>query len=69
MKSSYTCPACEKPLKLTYAPLRRVMLYCPHGSCESFAANQEHVGETEQEAFKKLERAVEVEIEKKQWKE
>lgn len=56
--SKYKCPHCGHVLHIdpTASPL--IKLYCPTGPCDSKAADKGQIGETEQEAFEKLELTV-----------
>lgn len=61
MTSKHVCPDCKQPLSMeVYAD--EVFLFCAYGPCASQVANDGASGETEAQAFKKLEQAVEDDI-------
>lgn len=70
-----TCPSCGKPLRvkrfdnsLKARHLEGYLAYCAHGPCQSFAANDGQFGKDPKQAIANLQRAVEIEEEKRQCK-
>jgi len=62
------CPACKRPLVVAHewnpaVPPGQVTVYCPHGPCDSEAANCGATGDTIDEALTALARAVDAEAE------
>lgn len=61
MKSKHLCPDCKTPLTVEECD-GDVLLYCAYGPCASYIANDGATAATEDEAWKKLEKAVEDDI-------
>lgn len=65
MKSRYKCPSCDKHLSIGLGRSSIFVIWCPHGPCQSKAANDGQEGHSEKEAFAKLVAAVEQEVEER----
>lgn len=54
MKSKFNCPVCDYPLEMIQISIGGASLWCGHGRCDSFEANQPETAETEEQAYRKL---------------
>lgn len=67
MRSRFNCPACRNALTLAAGGFKKpFFVYCAVGRCQSLAANEGEMAETEADAFAKLEKACEYEQIKQQ---